>query len=1198
MKSLKLILCICGLLLVHLVSFSQAPSMEWNKSYNGTGSESHGHYIITCSDGGFLQVGETGFIDNNSAKMLAIKVNSNGDLVWKKEFGSAGHNLGNCAVEMPDGNYVIAGSLNQNSVLIKLNASNGNTIWSKTHSNSGEDAIEGIDVAEDGGIICVGYMNGTAESTFYVEGQGYIMKADASGNKVWQLDKSAQIGQGYRVKTVSDGYVFQGLDGLSFLVLKTNFSGANQWNNSYGGSGDEHNFGMDVADDGSIYLTGHTQSGTANWDTYTVKINSSGTQQWAKTNGNPRGYDPNYIHDEGWGVRATADGGCLVVAGTGDEYGSYSSCAGSPGCSDQWCVYLIKYSSSGSMQWQQVVTGSGEDWAGEDVTLTCDGGCVVANDNGQFAFTKFASFGNPPSACGPSTAFDLTTSSTTGGSISPSGTNSYPEDTQVQITATANSGYVFDQWTGDASGSSNPLTVTMDTDKNITANFIVCTTTVPNVVGQTQAAAESAISTANLVSSATTQESETVPVGIVISQNPTSGTVPCQSIVNIVISTGPPSNCTQISSSDFESGMQGWIDGGTDCRRNSADAAYANSGTYCIRLVDNTNTSVVTSTPFDASGYESLEVTFSYICNSMDNANEDFWLQISTDGSTFTTVEEWNLGDEFVNGQRYNETVIINSALSATTQIRFRCDASGNSDYVYIDDVVIQGCGAAPCTAIVPDVVDLAQATAEASITAANLTVGTISTQSSETVAVGNVISQNPAFGQSVSCGSTVDIVVSTGPSGQTWPGWYFIENKYHSYPRLQDDGTTTPKVVTIADNSDACRWQFIEAGSGLFYIQNASGMRLSDGNGTNDPLLVNNTVTTDRVKWSVIESSTAGEYWITSNATNSQPRIRTDNTTIPDMQGTGSTGNWTKWEIVSTTDPGSGPTQYTLTTNATSGGSVTTGGTYDEGTIVQISATPDAGYQFDNWSGDASGSINPLSVTMDGNKSITANFSAVSANEWIKIDDRDAAIVYGGNWYQTNPSSAYMQTATLTQASGLTATYTFTGTQIRFYAWQYDTPQGYSVSIDGGSSQSVNVSSGSEQSVLAYESSVLSSSNHTIVITTASGEPHLDAIEYYGIASQFKDAVGESFAESNNHNLHLYPNPVGDYLNLDIDGIQGKTQIAIFNLQGMKVYSENLYMESNITKQLSLQELTNGNYIIHIKNNENSFTKRFVVMK
>jgi hypothetical protein len=46
----------------------------------------------------------------------------------------------------------------------------------------------------------------------------------------------------------------------------------------------------------------------------------------------------------------------------------------------------------------------------------------------------------------------------------------------------------------------------------------------------------------------------------------------------------------------------------------------------------------------------------------------------------------------------------------------------------------------------------------------------------------------------------------------------------------------------------------------------------------------------------------------------------------------------------------------------------------------VQLIATPNTGYVFSSWSGDASGSINPLVVTMDANKIITANFKLAPA--------------------------------------------------------------------------------------------------------------------------------------------------------------------------------------------------------------------------
>ena len=70
---------------------------------------------------------------------------------------------------------------------------------------------------------------------------------------------------------------------------------------------------------------------------------------------------------------------------------------------------------------------------------------------------------------------------------------------------------------------------------------------------------------------------------------------------------------------------------------------------------------------------------------------------------------------------------------------------------------------------------------------------------------------------------------------------------------------------------------------------------------------------------------------------------------------------------------------QYTLTVNITGNGSVTKDpdqATYTYGTVVQLTATADPGWTFDSWSGDLTGSTNPDTITMTGNKSVTATFT------------------------------------------------------------------------------------------------------------------------------------------------------------------------------------------------------------------------------
>ena len=67
---------------------------------------------------------------------------------------------------------------------------------------------------------------------------------------------------------------------------------------------------------------------------------------------------------------------------------------------------------------------------------------------------------------------------------------------------------------------------------------------------------------------------------------------------------------------------------------------------------------------------------------------------------------------------------------------------------------------------------------------------------------------------------------------------------------------------------------------------------------------------------------------------------------------------------------------RYTLTTlvaNGTGGTVTPTTTEYDSCTWVTITAVPDAGYRFQEWSGDLTGSVNPDSLHMNGNKTVTA---------------------------------------------------------------------------------------------------------------------------------------------------------------------------------------------------------------------------------
>jgi hypothetical protein len=374
--------------------YSNAPNQNWFKSHNGSQDEAHGHYILSCSDGGFLQVGETGFIPN-SASLFVVKTNSSGELIWKKEYSSSGHNLGNSAIEIADG-YIICGAINQKSTILKVNKSNGQLISQSTFNNlMGNNAIEHI-CETPSGFAAVGYKNAEdPNNTFFTEGSGILLLIDSVGNLTGNWDINSLMAHGYRIINHNNELIISGLTegAKDYALVKTSISGDDVlWSKTYGGNGNDHCFGLDVNANGEIFLTGHTKSGTENWDTFTIKTSNDGDILWEVVKGNPRGFDPKYIHDETWGIKATTDGGCIIVAGTGDEYGNYNRKCGSNESSNTWRVYLIKFNNNGSINWEKTYIGNEGNWAGEDIDLTADGGAIIAVDNGQFGFLKIDPF--------------------------------------------------------------------------------------------------------------------------------------------------------------------------------------------------------------------------------------------------------------------------------------------------------------------------------------------------------------------------------------------------------------------------------------------------------------------------------------------------------------------------------------------------------------------------------------------------------------------------------------------------------------------------------------------------------------------------------------------------------------------------------------------------------------------------------------
>ena len=132
--------------------------------------------------------------------------------------------------------------------------------------------------------------------------------------------------------------------------------------------------------------------------------------------------------------------------------------------------------------------------------------------------------------------------------------------------------------------------------------------------------------------------------------------------------------------------------------------------------------------------------------------------------------------------------------------------------------------------------------------------------------------------------------------------------------------------------------------------------------------------------------------------------------------------------------------TQYQLTTSASpaAGGTVTpAGGLYNAGTVVNLTATANSGYQFSTWSGSvAAANSATTTVTMSAAETVTANFVSSTGITGITLQTNPAGLQFtvDGGAAQTAPQTLNLTQGThtiavpATQAGAVGTQYVFTG--------------------------------------------------------------------------------------------------------------------------------------------------------------------------
>ena len=188
-----------------------------------------------------------------------------------------------------------------------------------------------------------------------------ILGASAQPEEVWNMTYGGQGNDvGSSVIESKDGrYIIAGWTNsygagkLDAWLIKTDTTGNEIWNRTYGGSGDDNIFSVQETMDGGYILIGSTESyGSDDRDLWLIKTDPEGYKLWDKTFG---GRD----FDSGSSVRNTKDGG-YIIAGATKSYGA--------GGSDVW---LVKVNQSGKEQWNKTFGGPGDDLA-NSILLTKD----------------------------------------------------------------------------------------------------------------------------------------------------------------------------------------------------------------------------------------------------------------------------------------------------------------------------------------------------------------------------------------------------------------------------------------------------------------------------------------------------------------------------------------------------------------------------------------------------------------------------------------------------------------------------------------------------------------------------------------------------------------------------------------------------------------------------------------------------------
>ncbi len=300
-------------------------TIQWSHTYGGVGDD-EATSVVQTSDGGYAITGYTDSFGAGETDCWLVKTDVNGTMQWNQTYGGRAQDEASAVIQTSDGEYALAGATDsygageQDFWLIKTDA-NGTMQWNQTYGGTGDDEVSALIPTIDGGYALTGY------TTSYGSGMDdfWLVKADSFGKMQWSQTYGGVEDDGATcvVQASDGGYAIVGYTNSSgagsydFWLVKTNTNGTMLWSHAYGDTGDEFAYSVVQISDGGYALAGPTDSyGTGDVSFWLVKTDANGNMQWNEAYGGSG-------DNEAYSMIQTSDGG-YALAGFTDSYGAGS----------------------------------------------------------------------------------------------------------------------------------------------------------------------------------------------------------------------------------------------------------------------------------------------------------------------------------------------------------------------------------------------------------------------------------------------------------------------------------------------------------------------------------------------------------------------------------------------------------------------------------------------------------------------------------------------------------------------------------------------------------------------------------------------------------------------------------------------------------------------------------------------------------